>query len=448
MMGLAMSTPREHTVIAGLSATGLSVAEHLLAHGESVVIADSRQNPPGLQRLQKQYPNVPVFCGGFAEDLLMGATRLMVSPGIPLTTPFVQKARRQGLPVVGDIELFAQVANAPVVAITGSNGKSTVTTLVGEMAKDAGKRAPMGGNIGIPALNIYDEDAPDFYILELSSFQLDTTRSLRAKAAVVLNISEDHMDRYSSVAEYAESKKTIYRGCDVTVVNRDDPAAAALADESPRTVSYGLKDATNVWGIVLHNDEAWLAQRGKRLLRCADMNMPGLHNVSNALAALALGQAVGLPVQSMIETLKRFTGLPHRTQFLTNRRGVRWYNDSKGTNVGATLAAIQGFAPPLVLIAGGVGKDADFAPLKTALERKAKAVILLGEDKQKIADALKESCEIHFVDDMEAAVLKANDITADGDVVLLSPACASFDMFSGFEQRGLAFADAVRRLGE
>jgi UDP-N-acetylmuramoylalanine--D-glutamate ligase len=446
-MELAINQPRQHSVIAGLSATGLSVARFLLARGEDVVVADTREKPAGLAELLQQYPHAKVVTGPFAESLLDKATRLIVSPGIPLTIDFVQQARRRGLPVVGDIELFAQMVNAPVVAVTGSNGKSTVVTLLAEMAKIAGVDAPLGGNIGIPALDILRlENPPEFYILELSSFQLDSTRSLRPRAAAVLNVTADHLDRYESLEHYAASKQTIYRNCSVAVVNTDDDAAIDMVGGSSK-IRYGLNDPLgNDYRILLHGDETWLARRGKRLMRVGDMKTPGLHNISNALAALALGEAMGLPVPAMIQALIAFPGLPHRTQYVGTVNNVRWYNDSKGTNVGATLAAIKGFASPVVLIAGGVGKGADFTPLTAAVERHARAVVLIGEDAKAIEEALAGVSPVIHATSMKDAVRKAADVAEHGDAVLLSPACASMDMFANYGQRGDVFVEAVKAL--
>lgn len=434
------------TVIAGLSQTGFSVALYLLKRGLPVAITDSREQPPALEKLMAMYPEVEVHCGGFDVSLLRAAAELVVSPGIPLDDPFVQQARYMGVPVIGDIELFAREANAPVIAVTGSNGKSTVVSLVNEMARTAGKRVQLGGNIGVPALDVLQNPAPDLYVLELSSFQLDTTHSLKPSAAVVLNVSPDHMDRYASFDDYLRSKMSIYQNAKVAIVNADDELASRVSGAA-KTTRYGLMGTMDCdFHLELYQDQSWLAQRGRRLIRSNELKMPGLHNVSNALAALALGDAVGLPMVAMLETLRKFTGLPHRTQFVRDQDGVRWYNDSKGTNVGATLAAIGGFSGPLVLIAGGVGKGQDFTALKQAVADKCHSVVLIGEDAAVIEKALSGASEIKHADSMESAVEIAQSLARAGDTVLLSPACASFDMFSGFEARGDAFTTAVKNL--
>jgi len=434
------------TVIAGLSQTGFSVALYLLKRGLPVAITDSREQPPALDKLMAMYPEVPVYTGGFEVSLLRAAAELVVSPGIPLDDPFVQQARYMGVPIIGDIELFAREANAPIVAVTGSNGKSTVVSLVNEMARTAGKRVQLGGNIGVPALDVLQSPAPDLYVLELSSFQLDTTHSLKPKAAVVLNVSPDHMDRYPSFDDYLHSKLSIYQNAEVAIVNADDELASRVTG-SKQTRRYGLMAPMDCdFHLELYQDQSWLAHRGRRLIRSNELKMPGLHNVSNALAALALGDAVGLPMVAMLETLRKFTGLPHRTQFVREQDGVRWYNDSKGTNVGATLAAIGGFSGPLVLIAGGVGKDQDFSALKAAVADKCHSVVLIGKDAAQIEASLAGAAAIQHAGSMEEAVQQAARLAQSGDTVLLSPACASFDMFSGFEARGEAFTQAVNSL--
>lgn len=434
------------TVIAGLSQTGFSVALYLLKRGQAVAITDSREQPPALDKLRAMYPEVPVFTGAFEVSLLRDATELVVSPGISLDDPFIQQARYMGVPVIGDIELFAREANAPVIAVTGSNGKSTVVTLVYEMARTAGKNVRLGGNIGVPALEVLQEPAPDLYVLELSSFQLDTTRSLRPAAAVALNISPDHMDRYPSYEEYSRSKLSIYQNAEIAIVNADDARVAQLSNAA-KVRRYGLMDTLdNDYHIELYQNQSWLAHKGTRLIRCNELRMPGLHNISNALAALALGDAVGIPMVAMLETLRKFAGLPHRTQYLGEVKGLRWYNDSKGTNVGATIAAIEGFSPPLILIAGGVAKGQDFAALKRAVADKCRTVVLIGQDAKAIEKALNGVVPVVHAADMQAAVAAAAESAEVGDTVLLSPACASFDMFSGYEARGDAFAAAVKAL--
>jgi UDP-N-acetylmuramoylalanine--D-glutamate ligase len=361
--------------------------------------------------------------------------------------PAIAAAIEAGVEVLGDIELFARNANAPVVAITGSNGKSTVTTLVGEMARAAGKAVRVGGNLGTPALDLLEDHAPDLYVLELSSFQLEVTASLNAAAAVVLNISEDHLDRHGSVAHYATIKQTIYNGDGAVLLNRDDARVMAMAPEGRKIASFGLDAAPGEgdYGLIEHDGETWLARGDERLLNSAEMKMPGRHNWANALAALALGEAVGLDMKAMLQVLRDFPGLPHRCQWVAEQGGVNYYEDSKGTNVGATLAALEGLpGEKVVLIAGGQAKGQEFAPLRQMVAQRARAVVLIGEDARLIERSMLRAAPLVMAADMNDAVTKARKLARPGDAVLLSPACASFDMFRNYIERGEAFVAAVR----
>ncbi len=436
------------TLIVGLGKTGLSCARHLAAQGISVAVTDTREQPPGLEALKAELPDLALFLGGFDPAVFAAADRLVVSPGVPVSEPLIRAAMEKGVPVVGDIEIFAQVADAPVVAITGSNGKSTVTTLIGAMAAEAGLNAKVGGNLGEPALDLLDRNA-ELYILELSSFQLETTRSLAPRAAVVLNVSSDHMDRYPDVAAYAEVKSDIYNRAEIGVFNLDDPLVAAMRQGRESELLYTLSEAgTNCFGLRQIDGFEWICYEQRALLPSAELLIPGRHNLSNALAALALGSAIGLPENAMLEALQQFRGLPHRTQFVTEHAGVSWYNDSKGTNVGASIAAMMGFAGAgkTVLIAGGDGKGADFSALAPVVEQMARAVVLIGRDAAQIERVLPRSVPVVHAGTMEQAVAAAAEQAESGDRVLLSPACASFDMFTGYEQRGEVYTDAVRRL--
>jgi len=439
---------RTMTLIVGLGKTGLSCARYLSAQGVPVAITDTRELPPGLEALKSELPDLALFLGGFDAAVFDAADRLVVSPGVPVTEPLIQQAMERGVPVVGDIELFAQAVDAPVVAITGSNGKSTVTTLVGAMAEQAGMRTQIGGNLGEPALDLLDQDA-ELYVLELSSFQLETTRTLRTKAAVVLNISSDHMDRYSGVDAYAQVKSEIYNQTEIAIFNLDDPRVVAMRNGHESDLLYTLGDpGNNCFGLCRIDDVEWICYEQRTLMPAAELLIPGRHNLSNALAALALGSAMGLSDSAMLDTLKRFRGLPHRTQFVAEHGGVRWYNDSKGTNVGACIAALQGFdgVGKTVLIAGGDSKGADFSMLAPVLQQTARLVVLIGRDAPVIEQALSGSVTLlHAASIEEAVVIAAREAQA-GDRVLLSPACASFDMFSGYEQRGQVFMEAVWRL--
>ncbi len=435
------------TLVVGLGVTGLSVLRFLRARGVPVAVTDSRAAPPGGEALATEFADVPAALGGFDADWFARARTLIVSPGVPVSEPLIAAARARGAEIIGDIELFARHAHAPVVAITGSNGKSTVTALLGEMAADAGRAVRVGGNIGRPALALLGDSEPDLYVLELSSFQLETTASLDSAVAVVLNVSPDHMDRYPSVSAYAASKRRVYQGRGVMVVNCDDPQVVAMQEPGRPTVGFSLgRPLDSDFGILDGEGGDWLAHGKTPLMPVRELRLAGRHNQANALAALALGEAVGLPMEAMLGTLRRFTGLWHRTQWVAEIDGVRWYNDSKATNIGATLAAIDGLDGPLVVILGGQGKGADFAPLRAALARKGRAVVLLGEAADIIELSLDGVLPVRRAGGMGEAVAQARALARPGDAVLLSPACASFDMFDGFAARGDAFITAVRAL--
>ncbi|MGH8564599.1 MAG: UDP-N-acetylmuramoyl-L-alanine--D-glutamate ligase [Gammaproteobacteria bacterium] len=434
------------TVIVGLGATGLSAARFLARHGEAFAVTDSRPRPPGLADLSRELPDVPRALGCFDRALCLEAHRLIVSPGVAPWEPLLLEARAQGVEVVGDIEVFARHAQAPVVAVTGTNGKSTVTTLVKEMAQAAGVAVRAGGNLGPPALDLLDDGEPDLFVLELSSFQLETTASLEPAAAVVLNVTPDHSDRYATLDAYAKAKRLVYRGAGTQIINRDDPLVAAMAEPDGPVVGFTLwAPEPRCFGLIPAEGGAWLAYEDERLMPVADLPIPGRHNVANALAALALGTAVGLPPEAMVSALRGFHGLPHRCQWVGRASGVDWYNDSKGTNVGATCAALRGLCEerPVVLLAGGDGKGADFAPLVSACDG-VRAVVTLGRDGPLIAEALQGVVPVARASDLRDAVSQAADLARSGDAVLLSPACASFDMFRDYAERGERFVAAVR----
>ncbi len=447
-MSMTAQAPNKVLVI-GLGKTGLSCARYLSRHGFQVAVTDDRQTPPGLATLQEELPDVALFLGRFEPDAFASAEQIVVSPGVSLSHPLISEARARGVEVIGDIELFARANSVPVIAITGSNGKSTVTTLVGEMARTAGRNVKVGGNLGTPALDLLPVDEPEaeLYVLELSSFQLESTSSLAVRAAVILNISPDHLDRYSGIDDYAKAKQRIYRNAELQVVNLDDDYSARLADAVRPSVGFGVQlPSGGNYGVADVDGQPWLMRGTQALLPVAAIRMAGRHNLSNALAALALGEAVGLPQAAMFETLRTFGGLAHRTQWVAEANGVVWYNDSKGTNIGATLAAVQGMDRPVVLIAGGQGKGADFSLLRDGLRGRLRGAVLIGEDADKIEAALQGVCELQRADSMEAAVQRAASLAQSGDAVLLSPACASFDMFKGYDHRGDMFMAAVRRL--
>jgi len=438
----------DYTLVVGLGVTGISVVRYLKSLGNNIVIVDSRKEPPGLEMLKTEFPEVCVYLGDFDEALFMGAKQIVISPGVSLKEDVIQHAILQGVDVVGDVELFAQQVSAPVIAVTGSNGKSTVISLLGEMANTAGINAVVGGNIGVPVLDLINSNA-DLYILELSSFQLESLKSLKPVAAAVLNVSPDHMDRYASYDEYVAAKKQIYHKCKVAVINKDDDRVIDMQSGHQFITSFTLNEpAHGEFGLRKFDGETWLCKGGKKLIAEKALKLSGQHNVANALAALALGEAASLPLADMLITLTRYSGLPHRTQFVAEKENVVWINDSKGTNVGATVAAINGIEVKnkLILIAGGVAKDADFSSLKDVLKDKVRTVVLIGKDAPKVEQALESVVPSFYAKDMQDAVNISADLAHPGDTVLLSPACASFDMFNGYEQRGEVFIQAVKAL--
>jgi UDP-N-acetylmuramoylalanine--D-glutamate ligase len=443
--GNAGKNAAKNAVIVGMGRTGLSVARHLQRCGFELAMTDSRESPPELAGIQALGAAVITRTGGFDARLLEKADIVVTSPGVPLDDPFFVQARARGLDIVGDIELFARAADAPVVGITGTNGKSTVTTLLGRMAERAGVRVRVGGNLGQPALDLLDRGPCDLYVIELSSFQLDTTHSLRLKGAVVLNVSADHMDRYATFDHYAASKARIYANCETAVVNADQPEIVRMPRAGARVLSFGLVEPAD-FSLTTSNGEPWLARRGAPLLPLAALKISGRHNAANALATLALGDALRLPLAPMLEELREFPGLPHRAQWVADVNGVRYINDSKGTNVGATLAAVGGLAGPLVIIAGGDGKGQDFTPLAHAFRGKVRTTVLLGRDAGLIETALAGVCHTARAATMDDAVRAAARFAQPGDTVLLSPACSSLDMFRDYAQRGSVFAAAVKGL--
>jgi UDP-N-acetylmuramoylalanine--D-glutamate ligase len=455
-----MSELREKSVLVlGLGITGLSLVRWLVGHGARVRAADSRPAPPALEQVRAEFPQVELHCEVFRSELLDGIDFVASSPGVGLAEPLLVLAQQRGIPVVGDIELFAQAlpkeGRPRVVAITGSNGKTTVTSMVGAMCRAAGLDAVVAGNIFPAVLDVVRERAqqqPQVWVLELSSFQLETTYSLSADAATVLNISEDHLDRYDDMGKYIAAKARIFRNegrGGVQVLNRDDVESMAMQLLDRRVVTFGM-DApprSDDWGIEQDEATIWLVRGRERILHAGELQVAGLHNIANALAALALCDAAGLPLAPLLDGLRNFKGLPHRVEPVASIGNVIYYDDSKGTNVGATVAALRGLGRPAVLIAGGDGKGQDFSPLKPAVAEHARAVVLIGRDAGKIAEALEGSdVPLLAAADMAEAVHLAADEAQPGDAVLLSPACASFDMFRNYAHRAEVFVDAVRAL--
>ncbi len=449
---MAKSEQAVYTLVVGLGKTGLSVVRYLRALGEAVIVVDSRDVPPGLNVLKNEYSDVECYTGEFDTALFVNAHRIVASPGVAITEPALVEARKNNIEIIGDIDLFAHEAMAPVVAITGSNGKSTVTTLLALMASQAGMNAVASGNIGTPVLDSLDDNV-DLYVLELSSFQLETLQCLPMKAAVVLNISADHMDRYRDLAAYAMSKQIIYENAEVLVLNKDDALAGNYGARKASVtagnqIRFTLnKPEENEFGLCQdENQKPALCFGSKPLIAVDQLKIKGSHNLQNALAALALGHAIGLPFDRMLDALKEFKGLPHRAQFVAEINGVNWINDSKATNVGAAIAALIGLPGKHVLIAGGEAKGADFSELADVIKQHCRAVVLMGKDATRINAVIPEAVPVKTVNDMQAAVLAAHSLAQDGDNVLLAPACASFDMFENFEHRGDVFIQSVQRL--
>ncbi len=441
----------KQVLVIGLGATGLSALRWLQGQGARLSVADTRESPPGLEAIRTEMPDVNVLLGALSAELLLKQDLIVISPGLSVQEPALQQAIAHKIPVIGDVELFAQYrgAEAKMIAITGSNGKSTVTTLVGEMCKASGLRTVVAGNIGLPVLDTLKQATPDVYVLELSSFQLETTYSLNADAATVLNLSEDHMDRYDSMQAYAAAKARIFAGHGIQVLNRQDAWSAGMEIRGRPCLHFGTDTPINDldFGMITHADERWLACGRRKLIPLKQLKIAGLHNASNALAALALCKAIGLNESALLNTLRTFTGLPHRVEWVREIGGVSFYDDSKGTNVGATCAAIAGLPQPVVLIAGGDGKGQDFSPLRQAVEGNARAVVLIGRDAHLIEAALKGmSIQVLHAISLPAAVQLANELAMPGDAVLLSPACASFDMFQNYQHRAEVFCNAVHAL--
>lgn len=435
-------------VVVGLGATGLSCARFLYANDMPFSVIDTRVDPPGLQALREEMPDVAVYPGVYPVELLSGATELIVSPGISLDEPAVAQAVQAGVKVIGDIDLFVAHAQAPVVGITGSNAKSTVTELVGSMANLAQMNVGVGGNLGTPALELLMSDRA-LYVLELSSFQLERAGRLGLEVATVLNVSPDHLDRHGSMVKYHQAKHRIFQGCRKVVLNRDDPLTVPLVPPDVEVISWRLGEP-ELGGFGLRQGDAGetICFGFDALMLVSELAMVGRHNVANALAALAIGRAAGVPMASMLQALREFKGLAHRCEAVAEIGKVRYINDSKGTNVGATLAAINGLADGrnIVLIAGGQAKGADFKVLQDAVGKYCKAVLVMGEAAATLSEVLGERTSVAIMQSISQAVDEAAAITHPGDIVLLSPACASFDMFDSYIQRGDAFRQRVHEL--
>lgn len=434
--------------IIGTGITGLSVARFLAAQQQAFVLFDTRTSPPNLEQVKREFPHVSIACGELDLTTLLACDEIIVSPGVAVATPALEQAKAAGIPVVGDIEIFVRYAKAPIVAITGSNAKSTVTTLVGEMAKAAGINVAVGGNLGTPALELLS-DAVELYVMELSSFQLETVNKLNAKVATILNISADHLDRYENMRAYILAKLRVYFGAQHIVVNRSDVLTHPPLAAGVKPVYFGGRADFGSFGLLNRDGVESLAKNLTPLMPVSELKIRGRHNVDNALAALALGDAAGIPLDAMLSTLKTFSGLRHRCELVAEKNAVEFYNDSKGTNIGATLAAIAGLArepQQLIVILGGEGKGQDFTELTPALRAINSRVVLIGRDASLIEQAIADVAAITHADSMQDAVNKAFALAQPGDAVLLSPACASFDMFKNYEDRGDKFCLAVQEL--
>lgn len=443
------------SIIVGLGKTGLSVAKYMVANGLDFKILDTRSQPPMLNYFRTHFPDVEVETGKLDLSSLLGAKELIISPGLSLKTPEIQSAKSYGIPIRGDVDIFSQVVDAPIIGVTGSNGKSTVVAMLREILKKAGKRFGLGGNLdgaeAKPALDLLQGEAKELYVLELSSFQLETTTSLQAEVAVILNLSEDHMDRYESIDEYHKAKLRIFNGCRQLVINRDDVYSYPTEDFGVPVRDFGFdRPGRNGLGLFEEDGEQFLCYQLEKIIAVNELKVFGQHNISNVLAAIALALAVDIDIDKIRSGIKEFSGLPHRCQWVCDISGVSFYNDSKGTNVGATMAAIEGLGQRnkghVVLIAGGVAKGADFSLLVPTLKRWVKELVLIGKDAEDIASNFYQDISINFAKDMGDAVSIAKNKASPGDAVLLSPACASFDMFRDFQHRGQKFTEVVENL--
>lgn len=450
-----VAEPGGYKLVVGLGETGLSCARFLARKGERFKVVDSRLNPPALDEFRKLFPAVEYELGDFQVHTFMNAEQLIVSPGVSLLTPAIAAAMKNNVSVTGDIDIFSREVKRPIAAVTGSNGKSTVVELLAAILKSANVKYLLGGNLDganfKPALDLLSEAPADIYILELSSFQLETTENLAAEVATILNLSEDHLDRYASLEDYKKAKQRIFNGCRHVVINRDDPASIPPATISVPSLDFGFsKPGINGLGLLEEDGDQYLAYQFEKIVSVSELKIAGQHNIANALAAIALALTLEIELDAIRRALREFTGLPHRCQWVASIKGVDFYNDSKGTNVGATMAAVEGLGQRIsghiLLIAGGVSKGADFSPLAPVINRWAREVILIGRDALELAATLDADIQTYFAEDMQDAVSVALEHASAGDAVLLSPACASFDMFDNYRHRGQVFVQSVERL--
>ncbi|MCA0403630.1 MAG: UDP-N-acetylmuramoyl-L-alanine--D-glutamate ligase [Proteobacteria bacterium] len=447
---------RKLYLVAGLGKTGHSIARFLQKRNRPFVVFDTReeQDISGLDDFKKSFPGVDVFCGNLPLTLYPQLKMIIASPGVALDEPFVIEAKKQNIPVIGDIECLAEEITAPIIAITGTNGKSTVTTLVGEIAAKAGYKVAVGGNLGTPVLDLLDDGKKyDLWVLELSSFQLELIDSLKFKSATILNVTTDHLDRHHTMEAYIEAKRLIYKRAEFIVFNREDKATLPIAHKPDAVISnFGLDMAEkDNWGIIEKEQQLFLAKGNVPILNVQELTgLKGKHNWQNAMAACALVSVLDIPENMVVDVLKNFRGLPHRCQWVRTLNDIEWINDSKGTNVGATNSALAGIGGAIkgqiILIAGGIGKGADFTELRPNVKTFVRSLILIGEDALKIEQAVGDLKPTFKADSFESAIKMAEREAKPGDIVLLSPACASFDMFNDFNHRGECFANLVGQL--
>jgi UDP-N-acetylmuramoylalanine--D-glutamate ligase len=443
-----MAVQHKPTLVVGLGVTGLATARFLASRGQDVRVIDSRANPPGLAALRRSHPEIPVALETLDPRWLEGVGEVVLSPGLGLDTPIAAEVRRRNIPLLSDIELFARSATAPVLAVTGSNGKSTVVTLLQRVLAASGLDVAAGGNLGPPALELLDEDVAA-YVLEVSSFQLESTKSLRPLAATVLNISPDHLDRHGTLEHYAALKARLLQAADTAVFNWDDEWVRPMGLAHPQSIPFSVSETLESgYSVVIRDDGRWLARDREPLLAVAALRLRGAHNEANALAALALAHVLNRDLGPQIDALKSFSGLPHRCQWVAEHAGITFINDSKATNVGATVAALRGLPGPFVLIAGGQSKGADFSPLAEGARGGLRGAVLIGEAGDELEAVLTDVCPLRRANGMASAVALARELASPGDTVLLSPACASFDMFTDYAHRGERFVAAVRELHE
>ena len=443
------------SIIIGLGKTGLSVAKYFSAKGLPFEFMDTRSSPPMIEEFKTHFPDNKIEVGKLKESSLLGAKELIISPGLSIKTPEIQRAKEFGIPVRGDIDIFSKAVKAPIIGVTGSNGKSTVVALLSSILNSAGMSVGLGGNLDGPntksALDLLEGEDKDIYLLELSSFQLETTESLGAEVAVILNLSEDHMDRYDTLEEYHNAKLRVFNGCCQLVINRDDVNSYPKTSINVPVWDFGVEHSNSKsLSISEIQGEQYITYKFEKIIAVSDLQLFGKHNISNALAAIALALSLGIDINDIKSAVINFPGLPHRCQWIRDLSGVSFYNDSKGTNVGATVAAIEGLGHRIkgdvILIAGGLAKGADFSPLVPAINKWAKELVLIGEDAEEMASNFCKDIPTNFARDMDDAVGIANEKASPGDVVLLSPACASFDMYRNFQHRGQVFMKSVGNL--